>query len=204
MARFGARSRRASLLPATIAFALNLGVLAAACSGGPSSTTVAHLGSDKSDNGSGRAVTASPLAYSKCMRSHGVLDFPEPNSQGNTVINGGPGSDLNPGSPVFQAASRACAAYQPPGPTPAQEVKMLAQALKFSQCMRAHGLPNFPDPKVLNGGIGIRIGPGTGLDPSSPQFQAAQQACLKLLPGKVPPVKRGQPAPGNAPAVTSP
>ncbi len=55
-----------------------------------------------------------------------------------------------------------------------------SQALKFSQCMRANGVPNFPDPS--NGG-GIQISRGSGLNPQSPAFQAAQKACGRLLPG---------------------
>lgn len=58
-----------------------------------------------------------------------------------------------------------------------------ANFLKFSQCMRAHGLPTFPDPGAGgDGGIGIRLD-GIGLNPDSPTFQRAQQACHALLPG---------------------
>jgi hypothetical protein len=52
-------------------------------------------------------------------------------------------------------------------------------AAKFSACMRKHGVTNFPDPSAQGG---ITIGPGSGIDPQSPTFQAAQQACQKLLP----------------------
>jgi hypothetical protein len=45
--------------------------------------------------------------------------------------------------------------------------------------MRSHGVPNFPDP---SSGGGISIGPGSGIDPNSPKFRAAQQACQKVLP----------------------
>jgi hypothetical protein len=45
--------------------------------------------------------------------------------------------------------------------------------------MRSHGVPSFPDPS----GRGIQIGPGSGIDPSSPAFKAAESACRKLLPG---------------------
>jgi hypothetical protein len=54
------------------------------------------------------------------------------------------------------------------------------QMLKFSACMRANGVPNFPDP---SSGGGIQVGPGSGLNPQSPAFQAAQKTCGKLLPG---------------------
>jgi hypothetical protein len=53
------------------------------------------------------------------------------------------------------------------------------QLLRFSECMRSHGVPSFPDPS----GQGIHIGPGSGINPSSPAFRAAQSACRKLLPG---------------------
>jgi hypothetical protein len=53
------------------------------------------------------------------------------------------------------------------------------QLLKFAECMRTHGVPSFPDPS----GGGIHIGPGSGIDPSSPAFRAARSACDKLLPG---------------------
>jgi hypothetical protein len=54
--------------------------------------------------------------------------------------------------------------------------------LKFAQCMRAHGISNFPDPT----GNGLQIG-GTGINPQSPAFQAAQRVCEKLLPSGGPP-----------------
>jgi hypothetical protein len=45
-------------------------------------------------------------ALARCMRHHGVANFPEPNGQGNFP----PGSieQLDPQSAVFQAAYKAC------------------------------------------------------------------------------------------------
>lgn len=57
------------------------------------------------------------------------------------------------------------------------------QALKFSDCMRAHGVTNFPDPSTGGGGIHISIAAGSGINPQSPAFESAQSACSKLLPG---------------------
>ena len=52
--------------------------------------------------------------------------------------------------------------------------------------MRSHGEPNFPDPQFGTGGrVSIKLSAGAGLDPQSPQFQAAQNACQKDLPGKL-------------------
>jgi hypothetical protein len=51
------------------------------------------------------------------------------------------------------------------------------KALKLSECMRANGVPNFPDPN------GQGVIQGSGIDPNSPQFQKAQQTCAKQLGG---------------------
>lgn len=53
-----------------------------------------------------------------------------------------------------------------------------AQLIKFADCMRAKGVPNFPDPSA---GGGIQI--GSGVNRSSPSFKTAQASCAKLLPG---------------------
>jgi hypothetical protein len=52
--------------------------------------------------------------------------------------------------------------------------------LRFADCMRSHGVPNFPDPSA---GGGIQISAGSGVNPQSPAFQSAQNACSKLMPG---------------------
>jgi hypothetical protein len=124
------------------------------------------------------------LAFSHCMQTHGVPNFPEPNAQG--VIQG---NGLNQSSPAFQSASNKCRHVLPNDgkPTAAQEAQAVAQALKFSECMRAHGIRDFPDPDVKGGGaqISIRLGggPGSDLNPQLPRFQAAQSACQGFMPG---------------------
>jgi hypothetical protein len=52
------------------------------------------------------------LAFSACMRSHGVKDFPDP-SNGGLRISVHPGSDLDPNNPTFQKAQQACQKYLP-------------------------------------------------------------------------------------------
>ena len=64
--------------------------------------------------------------------------------------------------------------------TPAQ---LQAAALKFSQCMRSHGVPNFPDPGP---GGGFVFPTGSGLNPSSPAVQSAQAKCQKYMGGSLP------------------
>jgi hypothetical protein len=50
--------------------------------------------------------------------------------------------------------------------------------IKLADCMRAHGLPNFPDP-TAGGGIQLP----DGVNPQAPAFQSALNVCSKLMPG---------------------
>ena len=52
------------------------------------------------------------LAFSACMRSHGIKDFPDP-SNGALRLSVHPGSDLDPSNPTFQSAQNACQKYAP-------------------------------------------------------------------------------------------
>jgi hypothetical protein len=161
--------------------------------GTPSGTGPANLGSPGGGQTEGRASSGQTfglsagnytdaLKYAHCMRSHGVATFPDPDSQGNFDISSGSG--VNPGSAAFQSAQAACRKLLPNGgqPTPAQRAAAVAHALQFTQCMRSHGLKDFPDPVVHQGGISIslRAGPGSDLNPHSALFQAAQKACQGL------------------------
>jgi hypothetical protein len=192
----------------TLAVLATAGLLIAGCGGSSSSPGVAHLtSSTSSSENPGSGGSSSPesessssaqqkmIAFSQCMRSHGVPEFPEP-SKGHLQIHSsdhnGQVTGVNPQSAQFQAASKACAKLAPKGgkpPSPAEQAKLQEQALRFSTCMRTHGVPNFPDPQFSSSGvgIGIRIGRGKGgpsrIDPSSPQFKAAQKACQSIMPG---------------------
>lgn len=84
--------------------------------------TAAGCGGSKSPGAAGgpsSAVFAKFLAYSRCMRSRGISDYPDPTTSpgGGVAIsrNGGPGSDLNRSNPGFKAASQACRSLAPNG-----------------------------------------------------------------------------------------
>jgi hypothetical protein len=51
---------------------------------------------------------ADALKFAKCMRDHGITDFPDPNASGGLEIKGTPSGDLDPSSPQFQSAQKAC------------------------------------------------------------------------------------------------
>jgi hypothetical protein len=89
------------------------------------------------------------------------------------------GIDLQ--SPPVQAALEACKQYTPsPNLTPAQSAAQAAKEVQFAQCMRSHGVPNWPDSSAGTGtgtgAVHLNLG-GAGIDMSSPTVQAAISAC---------------------------
>ena len=64
---------------------------------------------------------------------------------------------------------------------------VLAEFEAYASCMRSHGIHDFPDPTTSpGGGVAFQIngGPGSDLDRNNPRFQAANQACQSLEPGR--------------------
>jgi hypothetical protein len=69
--------------------------------------------------------------------------------------------------------------------SPESSASTQQKMVKFSQCMRTHGEPEFPEP--TEGGIRIQSHNGHGPNPESARFQAAEKACSKYAPSKVAP-----------------
>jgi hypothetical protein len=167
------RLRRTGLFVSAL---LGIVLLATACAGGPSGPGVAGQGASSSPSASPSGDPRdAELAYAKCMREHGISDFPDPQPGGGLAIQAGPGSDLDQNNPQFKAADDACKALLPT-PSKQDQEQEFADMLRFAQCMREHGIADFPDPKPGEG-IDLGAGQGTDLDPSNPQFQAANKAC---------------------------
>jgi len=77
-------------------------------------------------------------------------------------------------------------------PNPAIAAKQYQRALKFSQCMRAHGIAEFPDPSAGGGIQSSGGGPNSNLNPNNPTFSAAQKACQKYSPVQPSPQQQAQ------------
>jgi hypothetical protein len=127
---------------------------------------------------------SSPAALSRCMRANRVSGFPDPIA----MPGGGEGLPLMVTSddsliaegqtfagPAVRSAERACKAYLPPagGPPPKVRTQQLRQELAFARCMRAHGVPSFPDPSSS----GAQAGLPAGINPQSPAFRSAARVC---------------------------
>ena len=166
--------RRAGLRRAGVVAAAGAGtaLLAAACGGGGSPAVAGLSAYQKS------------VAYAQCRRAHGEPGWPDPSSNGGFIIDGK--KDHLIGGPQMQSASKTCQHLLPKSAplTAAQQRQDTSEALKFVACVRAHGLPSFPDPVVNANGVNFHG--AVGVSPDSTQFQSAQQACQKLLPGGPP------------------
>ena len=141
-------------------------------------------------------VMSGALAYANCMRTHGVPDFPDPNSQGefqlHTRFENGhvtQGQDLVPSSPAFQAAERTCGSFGSAGRqvTQPQEQQAYQKELRAAACMRANGVPEYPDPKLIDGSIDLEFnGNSTRTHPRSSRRprSAPSRACRLLGPSR--------------------
>jgi hypothetical protein len=134
---------------------------------------------------------ANPLiVMSKCMRAHGVTNFPDPSGHG---INIG-GTGIDPRSPAFEHAQTICFKLLPGGGPQgrAASAAQIKQANETARCMRGHGVTGFPDPIVsqapptslnpanyssIEAGNGLIIAIPKSIDELSPAFIAAAKAC---------------------------
>jgi hypothetical protein len=104
---------------ASIAF-VGLALLAAACGASNKGASVSSSSADGSVKAAPSVVTLAHhaqleseyLRFATCMRSHGVLDFPDPDTGGGGHpgfrLQGGPGTDLSAKDPKFRRGIEAC------------------------------------------------------------------------------------------------
>jgi hypothetical protein len=138
-------------------------------------TCVLALASCGSSGKSSRepASASTQLEFANCMRSHGVPNFPDPSAGGG--INIPAGLDLQ--SPAFQSAAQVCRKRLPGGgPHGGIPENVKLSMLHHAECMRAHGVPNYPDPNLPSHGP-YDFGPPPGINTNAPAFQRAASAC---------------------------
>jgi hypothetical protein len=183
------RGRGAAIVALT-----GLALLAAACGSSRS-----PIGSGGSPSGSGATASAAFVAYSACMRSHGVPNYPDPDSSGSL-----PKPDaqhLGVSDSQLQATQQACQHVLPRsgraiGSGSVSDCMMaedcpqalvqhvLTEERSFAQCMRSAGVPNWPDPSTDPHGrpvFAISISK-IGFNPYSKPIWAKGNRCSHLMP----------------------
>ena len=131
------RTPRPLVALATVALAGVLGCGSDAPERGAADSTATPTGAAT------KKLTAQEKAvkFAECIRAHGVSDFPDPDTKNEFQY----GVSVSPA--VWKQATTACKDLQPPGSLSAKRTpKEQSASLRFAQCVRDHGVKDFPDP----------------------------------------------------------
>jgi hypothetical protein len=176
---------------ALVAFITACGSNATAGTGALAGTGSTGTGTTAGAGSSGTNSTAANLnravKFSQCMRGHGVASFPDPNAASQLTMDGiVNGSGLDPNTPAFQQALSACKDLEPPGfmgniRTPQQQ----AAAIKFAQCIRDNGVPDFPDPTADGALVDTNRIPSSNSPDGMSNLHAAMHKCGAIYAGEL-------------------
>ena len=161
------------------------------------STVIGACGSGSPSGSGSNSSQSQPqqelLSFARCMRSHGVSNFPDPNPNGsgfNINVAG-----MNSSSPAVTAAQRACKGLlpvkRPPSGPPSPQA--FSRLVHWASCMRAHGISGLSDPRpnpppspgsqdanlygALMGDGGYWVGIPSSINAHSPAFTHLATVC---------------------------
>jgi hypothetical protein len=167
--------RRVTVPAALTAVLAGIVLLAAACGGGS--------GAAGSNSNSPKPLAQVLDAYMQCLHKHGELGAyfvhaPSSASPSTLVFHGYEIEGADVTSPQFQSAMQPCQhilAQIGTPPSAALLHQQLENSVKSANCMHAHGYPEWPEPKVIDGRVAHGV--PSGLDVNSTQFQAVARIC---------------------------
>ena len=182
---------------------LAAGGTVAACGRSPSTpgaaggvtTTNPKTNTTNASSSTGGTQGSGLLAYSSCMRSHGVPNFPDPASSGGIPKPAAVSALHAVSNAQADAAETACQHFAAGESLAGQKVQTITTRqqqdyLKAAACMRSHGITTFPEPVFSNGQVEFPMLEHL-VDLNSPQFKAAYDVCK----GDIPPGLPGNGAP---------
>jgi hypothetical protein len=154
------------------------GAVLAACGAALAGSVVLTACGSGGSHGSGAATAGqsgdNTVALARCYRTHGDPSFPDPTydpSDGKWHFAVSPGT-------VPAATRQACQHLFPSvNPSPPVPQAQFQQLLRLAECLRQHGVPNWPDPDP-DGGFGLP----PALQTKTPAYARAAQACQRLMP----------------------
>lgn len=127
------------------------------------------------------AVVKQGVMFAECMRRHGIENFPDPTSGKLTLDGIVNGSSLDPNSPTFTQALSACKSLEPAGFAGGKRsTHQQSAALKFARCIRANGVPDFPDPVNGQPLVDTNNIPSANQPGGKAALNAAMQKCSGL------------------------
>jgi hypothetical protein len=167
-----------------------LALLASGCGGGGSPGVARVASTTPADAAAAATTQGGLLGFSRCMRSNGFPNFPDPQRfvGGNVKLTI---HQLGAAGPQLDAALNACHHLLPtngggPQETAQQRRTQLADELSFARCMRSHGVSRFPDPTAQDG-LTVEMVQARGIDVHSPAVLRVVQSCLPASHGALTP-----------------
>ena len=147
----------------------------------------AGCGEEPDDAGGATTGQSQAVRFAECMRDNGVRAFPDPGASGELTVDGVVnGSSLDPDAPAFEEALDACRDLQPAGFTGhKRSAGEQDDALAFAECIREHGVDDFPDPTVGDPLVDTRQIPSSATEAGMATLNAAMQACSDAAPDSV-------------------
>jgi hypothetical protein len=144
--------------------------------GGPAGTGDSTIASQS--NGAS-SIHEKAVKFAECMRTNGVNTFPDPAASGSFTIDGVlNGSSLDPNSAAWKQAMGVCKNLQPPEFTGSKVTPQLRTArLRFAQCIRDNGVPDFPDPTANGPLVDTNRIPSAATPSGMTALNAAMHAC---------------------------
>jgi hypothetical protein len=155
-----------------------LALIGAGCGSGENGSTGAASGTRTASSGSDKKLTARDKAvkFAECMRANAVPHFPDPDPKGDSTF----GVDVT--REVWLKAIDACKALKPPGALSSKRTpKQQSASLRFAQCVRDHGVKDFPDPVNGEPLIDTYKIPSSNKPGGMTILNAATQKCGKVL-----------------------
>ena len=179
--------RRRPIVLASVAALVASALVAAGCGGGGSAGVGGVAASTAAATTTvqyGAGAAAGALAFARCMRSHGIPNWPDPAGNGTFDKSKLRQLGVDP-SRVRAIEARSCNYVFQNGSqgetiSPADR----ADYIKAAACMRSHGFADFPDPTFENNGVRLDVPPS--IDRDSSRFKSAATTCTKLIPAGLP------------------
>ena len=180
--------RRTSRALAALAL---LALIGAGCSSGAAENGDTGTGSSV---GAGTSTAKKPatnrekaVRFAECMRENGVPEFPDPDGSGeltiDAVVNG---SSVDPSGAAWTQAIGACKDLEPSGFTGhKRSAGQQKAALAFARCMRANGVPDFPDPAADAPLVDTNRIPSSARSGGMTILNAAMQTCGAAFSGRL-------------------
>jgi hypothetical protein len=171
-------SRKRRLL-AALALVAMVSLISACGSSAPAETGSGGGGNNTAAN------AQKSVKFAECMRTNGVSEFPDPGASGKFTIDGiVNGSSLDPNTPAFKRAIRACKDLEPAGFTGSKRSPQQTDAaLKFARCIRANGVTDFPDPANGQPLVDTNRIPSAATSSGMSILNAAMQKCRDAAAG---------------------